>query len=109
MWINLLKRNDITPEYYDPKDNPWISTNTNLNSLYTNTSTETINLRGTIEPIKGFRIELTVNRNFTQNRQDIFRYDTSSNFYNHYNPVESGSFSISYLCFNTAFLNIEEF
>ena len=101
-------QNDITPEYHDPKDNPWISTNPNLNSLYTNSSTETINLRGTIEPFKGFRIELTGNRNFTQNMQEIFRYDTSSNFYNHYNPIENGSFSISYLCFKTSFFKNQD-
>ena len=101
-------QNDITPDYHDPKDIPWISTNPNLNALYTNTSTETINLRGTLEPFKGFRIEFTGNRNFTQNMQETFRYDTTDNFYHHYNPIANGSFSISYLCFKTSFLKNQD-
>ena len=55
----------------------WLTNNTNLNQFFKLTNSETINLRGTLEPIKGFRIELTANRTKTNNTQEVFRYDSS--------------------------------
>ena len=61
------------------------------------TNSETLNLRGTLEPIKGFRIELTANRVKTNNTEEIYRFDLESGSYNSFNTIENGSHSISLL------------
>ena len=53
----------------------WLTSNTDLNQFFKLTNSETLNLRGTLEPIKGFRIELTANRTKTNNSQEIYKYD----------------------------------
>ena len=54
----------------------WLTSNTNLNQFFKLTNSETLNLRGTIEPFKGFRVELTANRTKTNNVQEIYRFDS---------------------------------
>ena len=54
----------------------WLTSNTNLNQFFRMTNSETLNLRGTLEPIKGFRIELTANRVKTNNIEEIYRFDS---------------------------------
>ena len=61
------------------------------------TNSETLNLRGTLEPIKGFRIELTANRVKTNNIEEIYRFDSELGYYNSFNTIENGSHSISFI------------
>ena len=86
----------------------WLTNNTNLNQFFKLTNSETINLRGTLEPIKGFRIELTANRTKTNNTQEVFRYDSSIGGYNSFNNIENGSHSISFISWNSAFIKDAE-
>ncbi|MGC6471176.1 MAG: cell surface protein SprA [Flavobacteriales bacterium] len=82
----------------------WITTNSSLNQFFRLTNSETINLRSTVEPIKGFRIELTANRSKSNNTQEIFRYDDFVGDYSSFNSIENGSHSISFISWNTAFI-----
>ena len=83
----------------------WLTNNTQLNQFFKLTNNETVNLRGTLEPVKGFRVELTANRTKTNNTQEIFRFDDELNDYNSFNVVENGSHSISFISWNTAFIS----
>ncbi len=82
----------------------WLTSNTNLNQFFRMTNSETINLRGTLEPIKGFRIELTANRVKTNNSEEIYRFDSEEGYYNSFNTIENGSHSISFISWNSAFI-----
>jgi hypothetical protein len=48
------------------------------NQQYTQTYQETFNVRANLEPIKYLKIELTANRNISQNYTSFFRYDEDS-------------------------------
>ena len=86
----------------------WLTSNTNLNQFFKLTDSETINLRGTLEPIKGFRIELTANRTKTNNIQEIFRFDSELGGYDSFNNIENGSHSISFISWNSAFIKDDD-
>ena len=86
----------------------WLTSNTNLNQFFKLTNSETLNLRGTLEPIKGFRIELTANRTTTNNSQEIYRYDSDLGDYESFNSIENGSHSISFISWNTSFIKDDD-
>lgn len=88
---------------YDAVAHSWITTDTLLNTAFLRTQTKTLSARSTIEPITGFKIELTANRNETHSRNEFFKADSSGNFAS-YSPMENGTFSISYITWNTAWV-----
>lgn len=82
--------------------NGWLTNDTTLNQYSRTNNSETLNLRSTVEPFKGFRIELTASRINSENNQSIFRFNSDGN-YQAFNPIENGSYSISFISWNTAF------
>ena len=73
----------------------WLTLNSNLNQFFRMTNSETLNLRGTLEPLKGFRIEITANRTKSNNFEEIYKFDSDLGYYNSFNSIENGSHSIS--------------
>lgn len=86
----------------------WLTSSTNLNQFFKLTNSETLNLRGTLEPFKGFRIELTANRTKTNNVQEIYRFDSDLGDYDSFNSIENGSHSISFISWNSAFIKDDD-
>ena len=83
--------------------NGWITKDSRLNSMYKRNNSENLTLRSTIEPIKQFRIELTANKTNSNNHNEYFRWDDDMNKFSSFSPTESGSYSISFISFWTAF------
>ena len=83
--------------------NGWISKDPALNTMYKTNKSENLTLRSTVEPIKQFRIELTANRTTSNSHSEYYRWDDETNNFNSFSPMESGSFSISFISFRTAF------
>ena len=83
--------------------NGWITTNPNLNSAYATKHTKTLNVRSTIEPFKNLRVELTARRSYSESHSEYYKADTLGNF-NSFSPMTSGSFGISWITWNTAFV-----
>ena len=54
-------------------------------------------------PITQFRIELTANKTTSNNKNEYYRWDDDINNFNSFSPTESGSFSISFISWRTAF------
>lgn len=86
----------------------WLSKDSLLNVPYMMNTSNRFNLRATIEPIRGLRIDLTGNRNFSENLSEFYIADEFGNL-----PPEdergkriSGNFSMSYLSWGTAFERI---
>ena len=88
-------------------ENGWLTADTTLNQFYRTSNSENLNFRSTIEPLKGFRIEVTANKLKNSSMQEIFRANSDGDFES-FNPVETGSYSISYLTWNTAFIGNDE-
>jgi cell surface protein SprA len=81
----------------------WITRDTTLNTFYKTNRSENLTLRSTVEPVKQFRIELTANRMSSNSHTEYFRWDDSMNDFNSFSPNESGSYSITFNSFATAF------
>ena len=59
--------------------------------------------RTTIEPLPDFKIEITADRNYSENHQEYYRFSDSLQSFNSFSPTDAGSFSISYIAWGTAF------
>ncbi len=87
--------------------NRWLTADTVLNTAYMMTHNENFNLRSTIEPIRGFRIDLTANRRYSRNFSAYFRANPDGTFPDSTrNPIYSGNFSMSYVTLSTSFEKI---
>ena len=105
--------------YQDPRfpqraiENGWLSRDSLLNSPFVMNFTNTFNFRGTIEPLPGFRIDLTANRSFAQNANEYYIADFNGNFPDSTRSRQiTGNFSMSYITWGTAFEKVhsdEEF
>ena len=85
----------------DAVTNGWLTQDTLLNTPFLTSKTTTLSARSTIEPIDGFKIELTANRNESMRRNEFFKADSNGKFAS-FSPTETGTFSISYITWNTA-------
>ena len=81
----------------------WLVQTPSIFSPYTNTRTETINARLSLEPFRGFRIELSANRTIAENRSSFFRWNDLQQTYVNDSPREYGNYSVSMLTWRTAF------
>jgi cell surface protein SprA len=81
----------------------WITTDTTLNSQYITTNLQNFTGRIALEPVKNFKIDVSFNRNFSITKSEYFRANANGDFQS-FSPTEQGSFSISYLTWNTSFI-----
>ncbi|MCK5907732.1 MAG: cell surface protein SprA, partial [Flavobacteriales bacterium] len=92
--------------------NGWLTTDTQLNTPYTETHVEKLSFKATLEPLPELRIDLTANRNYALSHSEFFRYvDTDvpvDGFYSQ-NPYQNGNFNITYFTLFTSFSKSEEF
>ena len=82
----------------------WITQDSSLNTQFKQNSSTNLTLRSTVEPIQQFRIELNASKNTSSNNQEYFRWDNFQNGFNSFSPTETGSYSISFISFPTAFV-----
>ena len=82
----------------------WISDDTLQSNPLIQTQSSSLNMRATLEPIKGFRIDLTATRTYTESVSEFFRWDEAILEPVSYNPVTTGNFSMSYITVGTAFI-----
>lgn len=86
----------------------WLVEEPDLNLPSTRTFSERITARASLEPVNGFRVDLTANRTKTTNFNTFFRFQVTDTLTNEgrwvsQSPVENGTFSSSILTWGTAF------
>ena len=81
----------------------WITQNENINTLYKRTNSNNLVLRSTVEPFNKFRIELTANRNNSNNQQEYYRWSPDDNMFASFSEMRQGQYSISFISWGTAF------
>ncbi len=89
----------------------WLLPNSFLMYTYNNTYSEDYNLRATLRPLKSLRIQLNLTRNYSTNINQQFFWNDSletNGAYDFPAPIETGSFSMSYMTALTAFSSDEE-
>lgn len=81
----------------------WLVQTPSIFNPYTNTRTETINARLSLEPFKGMRVDLLATRTLSENRSSFFRWNETEQRYVNDSPREYGSFSVSMINWATSF------
>jgi len=84
----------------------WISTDTLQNQQYVTTFNEDLHLKGTFQPIKDLRIELTAFKTQDHTYSTTFKSIDGSDRIQDLNPTTMGNYSVSYLTIGTAFSKI---
>lgn len=84
----------------------WITENPNLNTPYNESYNQQISARARVEPIRHLQIEFNADRKESRNHSSYFKADSLGNF-GSFNPMENGSFSISFLSLRTTFESVD--
>ena len=88
-------------------DYGWITNDPNLSNPFLLTHNENLNLRATIEPFRGMRIDLTATRTLANSSREYWVANQAGEIMP-YGLQEQGNFSMSFLSINTAFDNISQ-
>lgn len=103
---------DDVPTGYDVRTEAvkggWITNDTLQSNSFVQSQSSSLNLRATLEPIKGFRIDLTATRTYTESISEFFRWDNELQQPQSFNQVKTGNFSMSYITVNTTFVKQRE-
>jgi len=86
-------------------DKGWITQDSTLNQPYLKKYQDAFVFRTNLEPFPDFKIEVTADRNYSENHQEYFRYSDSLASFQAFSPMDAGSFSISHITWATAFEN----
>lgn len=98
---------------YQP-DRPWLerqaregrlSRDSLFNSQFQQQYSQTLNLVTTLEPIKDFRVDVTVTQTYSKSLSELFKDTTfgGTGDFTHNNIFETGSFTVSYIGLGTFF------
>ncbi len=80
----------------------WITDDPMLNNAYVTNLTQNLQARSQFEPLPNMRIEFTAMRNFARSHSEYFKADEDGTF-GSFSPQTTGSFSISFFSFASAF------
>lgn len=89
-------------------DNGWLVQNSALNRQFTVTHSQSLSGRATLEPMKDLTIELSLNRNFTLNSNEFFRWNDETSVFESQSKMETGTLTYSTISFNSAFVKSNE-
>ncbi|RMG57035.1 MAG: cell surface protein SprA, partial [Bacteroidetes bacterium] len=87
-------------------ENGWLTRDTLLTNLFMRNSSDNLTARTSVELFKGFRIDLSANRSFSQSESEFFRFDPVTDDFRAFDPLRNGTFSMSYIFAGTAFERI---
>jgi len=90
---------DIRPKAVD---RGWMTLDTLMNSAYNLKFNENLSISGSVEPLRDFRIEVTINKQQGNFQQEYFKADRNGNF-SSYSPQMNGSYTMSYIIIGTSF------
>ena len=74
-----------------------------LNNLFRQTYDQRWNINASVEPIRDFTIDITLEKTFSKNYNSLFKDTTGTGAFANLNPYSGGGFSISYISFQTLF------
>lgn len=110
---DLLGRPNTWGQYNDyafyAAGNGWLVENPLINTQYTSNHAQNFSARVSLEPLTGLRIDLTADRNLSENYTSFFRWVDTLNGspyldYAAQNPMTNGMLSMSVISWRTAFI-----
>lgn len=84
-------------------DNNWLVQNSRLNTQHTLSHNQTITGRATLEPIRDLRVDLTINRTYSENRAEFFRWNDSLQLHESQSPFTTSNLTYSTISIGSAF------
>jgi cell surface protein SprA len=88
--------------------NHWLTNDQAINTPMMLTYNERLTVRSTVEPIQGFRIELTANRSITKNKNSYYTPGNLNQPGVFTNQQETGNFSMSFVAIGSAFKKLKQ-
>jgi cell surface protein SprA len=85
----------------------WLVQNEDLNRQHTISHSTNLSGRASLEPFKDFNIELTMNRSYTLNSNDFYRWNNTTQKYEGQSLVETANLSFSTITFGSAFIGMD--
>jgi len=80
-----------------------ISTDTTLNNQNMISYTQKISASAVLEPVRDLHITLNLDKTFGQNYSELYKDTVGGNGYARLNPYMAGTFSVSFISYNTLF------
>ncbi len=80
-----------------------ITTDTTFNFQNQQAFNQVLNITAQLQPIRNLNIDLMLNKTFGKNYTELFKDTTSSSGFVHLNPYTTGTFSVSFISFQTLF------
>ena len=74
-----------------------LSKDTLFNGQLKQTFSQNLAITGTLEPISDLRVDLSLNKTFSKSHSELFKDVNNDGVFDHNNPYETGSFSMSYI------------
>ena len=89
----------------DAADQGWISTDSLQNQKFTQSYTQNLDARATIEPFRDLQVDLTMTQQQTINHSQFFKYTTIDGVTDFFslNPIDMGSYTVSTITWKTMF------
>lgn len=85
------------------REGDWLTSDTSLNNLLTKTHSENLVIQGMLEPIKGLKINIDMDRKYNRNFQGLYKKDAFGNYPDSaMSSMNTGSFSMSFFSWPTA-------
>ena len=80
-----------------------ITKDTTLNFQNQQSFNQILNITAQVQPLPNLNIALNLNKTFGKNYTELFKDTTSSTGFVHLNPYTTGTFSVSFISFQTLF------
>ncbi len=91
-WLNRAARRGL------------ITRDSNFNDLFVQNFDQRITVAAQLEPVRDLTIDINLDKTFSKNYSETFKDTTGTgDHFSHLSPYASGSFSVSYIAFNTLF------
>lgn len=106
MWYDFALGYQPDQEWFDKQAQlSRISSDSIFNGQLQQQYAQNFSMQATVEPFPQMRIDLSLNKRFSKNYTETFKYDYTQSEYSHLNPYTMGSFNVSYIGINTMFKN----
>ena len=85
------------------RDNNWLVQNENMNKQFTTTHSANLQMKATLEPLKDFNVNMNLNRNYSRNSGEFYRWNPTSNSFESQSKFETATLTYSTVTLGTAF------
>ncbi len=85
-------------------ENDWLVRNENLNTQYATTHTANLTMRATLEPFKDVNIDLNLNRNYSDNSGEFYRWNESNSTFEGQSQFQTSTLTYSTITLGTSFV-----